>query len=311
MRFGWYVHRYSKPIQHWLLQRTPELDQTTQKRMQSLALFAIAGSYPLVTIRDKPLSKKEHQSLILLGAATALCDDLTDEYEYPLDALKNLFAKGIFYNSENILEQCCYRLYKEAMDMHPHSDAFLPKLFTALDAQETSKNQQKSTLDKSTIWLISRDKGGHTNVLFANFLHHDPTIKQESFSFQAGVCLQLLDDIFDLHDDLQNAISTLVTTTDSLIAVNERFTTEAKKSIKLLKQIPGKNHRSAEEAIGFIFSRGTIAIEQYQRFCTKTKQSFPPKQYARKDLIVDMEKGANLIRNVSRRFVFSRSERTR
>ncbi len=308
LHFALYVVRHIYPAKKMLKQRAARLDKHAHKRMFSLALFAVAGSYPYVVCRGKSLRKNERQSLILLGAATALCDDLTDEHQYPLEALKNLFANDVVHNPENATESVCRALYKEAMAIHPNPELFLNKLFTALEAQEQSKRQLGKTLDFEKLWQITQDKGGTTNVLFLHFLHHLPNKSEEAFAHQAGIALQLLDDLFDLYEDLEDGVHTPVTAIESLDQLEALYTAEAREAMVLLGQIsPSKR---SESAVGFIYARGTIALDQYRTFCRESHQSFPPKQYRRKDLIIDMEKGANLRTNVVRRFVFSRPKDT-
>lgn len=308
LRFALYVVRHMYPAKKMLKQRAAILDKKAHKRMFSLALFAVAGSYPYVIGRSKRLQKRERESLILLGAATALCDDLTDEHRYPLEALKNLFANDVVYDSENTTERVCRVLYKEAMGIHPNPELFLQKLFTALEAQEQSKNQLDKPLEFAQLWQITQDKGGTTNMLFLHFLHQQPNKSEEAFAHQAGIALQLLDDLFDLYEDLEAGIKTPVTSIDSLDQLEALYTEEACKAMTLLKQF--SHSKRAEAAVGFIYARGTIALDQYRTFCRESKQSFPPKQYRRKDLIVDMEKGGNLRTNVVRRFVFSQPKDT-
>lgn len=308
LHFAWYVVRHIYPAKKMLKQRAAQLDKNAHKRMFSLALFAVAGSYPYVVCRGKSLRKNERQSLILLGAATALCDDLTDEHQYPLDAFKNLFANDVVHDPENATENVCRALYKEAMAIHPNPELFLNKLFTALDAQEHSKRQLGKSLDFDQLWQITQDKGGTTNVLFSHFLHHQPNKSEEAFAHQAGIALQLLDDLFDLYEDLEDGVQTPVTAIESLDQLEALYTAEVRKAMDLLGTL--SRSKRAESAVGFIYARGTIALDQYRTFCKETNQSFPPKQYRRKDLIVDMEKGTNLRTNVVRRFVFSRPKDT-
>ncbi len=308
LRFGVYIVWQLRPARDLLRQFAVDLDKQAHKRMFSLAIYAVAGSYPYVVLRGKSISKEENTSLTCLGAATALCDDLTDQFNYPLSALKTLFAEGVFHDKSNSTEIACYALYKRAMQTHPNPELFLKHLFDALEAQEQSK-LQRQTIEYEKIWDITAEKGRLTNRLFLHFLHHRPDANEEAFAMQAGVTLQLLDDLFDLYEDLQDNIRTPVTTAKDLDELEALYIEQAKKTIHLLRAIGGKHIKRAEAAVGFIFARGTIAIDQYRHFCHSTNQAFPPSVYQRKDLIVDMEKGGNLIRNVSRRFVFSPPER--
>jgi hypothetical protein len=267
------------------------------KRMRQLATFAAVGAYPHVILRGFPLSAHERQSIALFGAATALADDLTDVQKLDLARMLALARNEV--NPENELEIQTHKLFQAGLDLHPRKDVFLEVLNRVLRAQDTSK-QQESEISLEESWNIAKEKGAAANLLFLYFMHHEPSKEEVHLAEITGEALQLLDDIFDLYEDLQAGINTPVICSGSIKKLREMYRDALEKLNQSLKTLPVSAHKQSQAAKHwrFIFKRGFIALDQFELFCKKTNQAFPPTSYTRPDLIVDMEKPGNIWRNV-------------
>lgn len=275
-------------------------DSQTLKRINQLSLFAAAGAYPHCLLRGYPASILEMRSLALFGAATALADDLTDEDRLSLSRLVFL-AKNKDARTNTPREQIAQKLFFQGIEEHPFPELLVSQLQIALKDQENSK-AQSGYLNFEESWKISAEKGASSNLLFLFFLHHNPTDQEKKLAEVVGVALQLLDDIFDLYEDLEDDISTPVTRAQSIDQITEVYINalEDVRSGIVSFSAPDRKKKIAARIWRFIFKRGYIGLDQYRRFCEQTRQSFPPAQYTRRDLIVDMEKLGNLYKNFAR-----------
>ncbi len=277
-----------------------EPDTYTLKRINQLSLFAAAGAFPHCLLRGYPASKLEMRSLALFGAATALADDLTDEDRLPLSRLVFL-ATNKDASANTPREEIAQKLFFRGIAEHPFPELLMTQLQIALKDQETSK-AQNGYLNFEESWRISAEKGASSNLLFLFFLHHQPTDQEKKLAEVVGIALQLLDDIFDLYEDLEDGISTPITRAQSIEQITAVYT-EALEDVRSRMasfSAPESKKKSAARIWRFIFKRGYIGLNQYRRFCEQTRQSFPPAQYTRHDLIVDMEKLGNLYKNFAR-----------
>ncbi|MCC5916065.1 MAG: hypothetical protein JJU02_01930, partial [Cryomorphaceae bacterium] len=71
--FGWFVYRHKRRAKRILknVLKDHPLPRHRKRRIQSLALYAIADAYLHRQYRGFPLTHEEEVSVVLLGAATA------------------------------------------------------------------------------------------------------------------------------------------------------------------------------------------------------------------------------------------------
>ena len=113
--------------------------------------------------------------------------------------------------------------------------------------------------------------------------------------------MQLSNDIFDVYDDCQDGIYTLITTAKKISDIRELY-------LALLKEGTVAAYRSNDPrrnikkflgiiSIG-IFSRSLVCFDQLEANEKRSGNVFTPRSYQRKELICDLDTGKNKWRSV-------------
>ncbi len=180
------------------------------------------------------------------------------------------------------------------------ADHILRSGLPVYEAQVKSLKQQSPDISLEEIDLITREKGGYSLLYYRCPIQPNPSERESEFLFTAGAFLQLLNDIFDVYKDHQESIQTRPIRSTSLDELRSYFLSEMNAVQRAYDRldIPSKRSRRFFNLIILAMARGLTCLDHYQKVEYTSGGVFKPETYERKQLICDMEKWSNNVKQL-------------
>ena len=237
------------------------------------------------------------QKAIYLGALTPILDGLTDDFGF---CHAEIFERkeGQRIPASNQIQLAHY-LYDQVMK--DQDEVFSRYFNEVIHAQDISLKQlQKSKLPFEELHDISRAKGGYSTLLYRAVLRRQLISGEKEAIYLLGGILQLTNDAFDVYKDYKAGQQTLFTNTEDVGKLRVLYVELIHEMFAkfLALEYTSENKRQALLKIAIILSRGIVCLDQLMACQKRTGDKFMLGQYARADLICDMEKLSNIIKSV-------------
>jgi hypothetical protein len=216
-----------------LLELSGNTHLKNDKRLIGYA-FKVAGvvGYFIECITNKPLSPNNRENLIIAGALTPTFDDYCDSLNSSSESIKTGIKVKDLANNTNFDETSrnLFSILQEKTEQRK----FEKHLESAIHWQIASA-QQKTTKDIAILEEITINKGGSAFTFFASCTDYNFDENQMNAVHNFGAFIQLIDDIFDIYQDEEEGINTLVTiNTTNLKSTINKLTYFIDKSIESL-----------------------------------------------------------------------------
>lgn len=257
--------------------------------------------YSLSGLAGRDISKNELRACVYFCACLPIYDDFFDENNLSASEIKMLMSAPEYFNSKNAVEKLFIFLLKEVYKNLPDQEMFAFYFEKLFYAQEESKRLLDDSLTTEEVKHIAFEKGGYTALLFRSILSHDLIEGEKEAVYQLGAVGQLMDDVFDLYDDVDEGLNTIAT----------RFGQDFKPMVKLyeseiitLKEQVLNLGYSKPNKEGFLreimlmVNGGTLCANQFLLAQKKNNNRFNIKEIGRTPLICDMEKKSNWVKMV-------------
>lgn len=269
------------------------------KRYYALGVPGILGK-SFSILNGFPITKTERLASTYQGALTGLFDDFFDHFDLPEVYLRKMIEIPENIETTKSNEALFLYLYKQCLK-HVENPTLLKQYFNrVLDAQVCSLNQTNAKTRLEEIKATTLFKGGISVVFYRVAYHQHMDEKEEKALYKLGGLLQLGNDIFDVHKNLQSGVRTLVTECKDIKELKQYF-------FQLLKEVYTEiylmnyDRFRIERFIQFLnlgIHRISVCLDQLEELQKKKGGVFEPKKYERKELICDMEKTGNLMKVV-------------
>jgi len=279
------------------------LDEAACKKLTSyygLAVPAILGE-AFCALRGKKMSAIERLASTCQGATTGLFDDFFDKQNFTGDGLKQFIEDPTQAKANNASQQLFLQLYTTGLQNMPDQKLTLSYVYRVYQAQVESKKQAVPGLSFEEIKAITLLKGGVSLLLYRTAFAHPMDKAEEDMLQQLGGLMQLCNDIFDVYDDCQDGIFTLITTAKKIGEIRELFLQLMKEGCAAAyrSNYPPANIKRFLDIISIgIFSRSLVCLDQLEANEKRSENIFTPRSYQRKDLICDMDTGRNKWRSL-------------
>ncbi|MBD0404293.1 hypothetical protein [Flammeovirga sp. EKP202] len=274
------------------------VDYNKITRYYGLIVPAILGEL-ICFLREEKMTFEERKYSTYQCSLTGLVDDFFDVQEYTLDEVRKMvsFEKPPNNSSEKLSEF----LHRESFKFYSNRNGFLKSLDDVLLVQEDSRQQfQQGLLSREQLLDLTIRKGGDSFLYFIRLYLKKITPQDDEFFYLLGGITQFSNDIFDLYEDLQENVDTLLTTSASIKEVKDLY-------YSLIRQLFEKSTQTSfhkiETFLEFysigVFNRCIICLDQYESLQRASSSGiFQPGLYSRDELICDMEKPSNLLRSL-------------
>ncbi len=242
--------------------------------------------------------EKERERFIHYFICSSLFDDFTDYGLITGDQLEAVSFRPETYHPATFEEMVflhSHRLLHDFVKDKGQYDEVSLKLF---DAQMQSKKQVESALTAEEIRRITFSKGGNAVLLCRYYLDLAAGDAEECCWYQIGTLIQLTNDLYDIHKDLQDRIKTLPDCMEDAVEFSRFFNglvSEMKTQILKLP-FPAASRQDFSLSMAGIYAFGLIAIGRLERIQQKLGRLPNLETLSRKELIVDMEKPGNLLK---------------
>ncbi len=280
------------------LQLPPDcLSKKQRKKIHFYTMQSCMVSSWTCALRGYRLSRTERLHATYLGIITPILDDLTDEQHMSTEQIFALLKQNdATANGTLLLARYLYG------KLHDRQRPFFNAVFErTLRAQEESIRQfdTSQTLGRKELQEITRNKGGLATLLYRVVLDN-PLLSGEEEAFMAlGYAMQQINDMFDVHKDVQNGQQTLYTNTSDLSFCNQQYQTTLNDYTQRFTVLPypKKNKKKALLEISTVTGRGNVCLQQL-RGLSAGENDFYPARYSRLQLVCDMEKPVNIKKTV-------------
>ena len=244
------------------------------------------------TLHNIKIGFSDQQRAFLAGVLTPYVDDLMDEERINATEVLN---KVCTPDSPDPLSNWITYHLKEEFAKNPDWE----KMFLEVMAAQQHSLEQRNGKDLSFNRLveITRNKGGKATLFYRMILPYPITKNEQEFIMELGFILQLTNDLFDVYKDVHAGIGTLVTKFGP-DRTREIYSTSLERMKGLFNklQFNEKRKKAVWRKMMMVVARGAVCLDMHEDLIRKT--AWEPGKYNRSQLICDMEKPANILKNL-------------
>lgn len=254
----------------------------------------------------KRLTDDERKRATLFGILTPVGDDLFDIDKLSTEDIRQITFKPESYHATTFSAGVAKEIQTYMLQHVPFKKEYLEASKNVLDIQVETIKQTKPTLSREETERITHVKGAVSVIIYHQCLDEPASQQMLEALFYIGSLYQLGNDIFDLYKDVRDNIYTLVNTCDDFLAFRKGFIERIKAQNRRIMALPYR-HKNKKEfciIINTINARSLVALDQM--VALQKKLGGKKIQWAnleRKDMIVDMEKKANLLKWIKYAFI--------
>ncbi|MBI35134.1 MAG: hypothetical protein CMP67_07205 [Flavobacteriales bacterium] len=272
-----------------------DLRLTQYVQVHSLLDFSLCG------LAGRKMSNNELKACVYFCACLPLYDDFFDKSDLSEKEIKDLMLAPESFTPENSVQELFIYLLRIVYKNLHDSDLFSKYFEQLYYGQEESKKLVNPNLSKAEVEKIAFQKGGYSALLFRSILKHPIIVDEEKALYQLGAVGQVLDDLFDLWDDLEEGINTIVTKFNrDFTPVYAQYLHEVEK-LKLSFQklnYTQKNKNKFIRELMLMVNGGTLCGQHYLKLQEKNGGVFDIQKIGREALICDMEKRSNWLKMI-------------
>ena len=299
IRFNTLLNRQREYATKLLGNQLTHLNQSTRKKALNYAIYIpifIGHSYTL--FRNKKFTSTELECITLLGALTALFDDLFDTENYDYSKINQLLLRPIATKNTTDYENTLITIYNKILGLTTNKTQLIELALKIHAAQIESTKQIKGNLATQELITITYNKGGYSMLLYRTAFNEPITALEKELYYKIGAIGQLENDIFDIYKDLNDGIQTLAIDTKSIKLLRSNYNNLKKEIFSLVNKHdnPLKQKLQFKLTLILIIERGNVALNYYEKSTQKPTFQFQPQKLSKKQLICDMEKPINIVK---------------
>lgn len=298
-----FIKRFLKPLVNKYCAKTGYVLKPAEKKkiLFYYPMYTVLGCAEMyLALKGRQLTNNERKRLTLVAAMATICDDLIDEDNWTRDEVFDVIFKNPTKESLTGKAKLLVALNKKLHSIWKVSDKYITQLKRALEWQIASAKQLNSAITLDEIVHISREKNGHTSLMFATLLEEEWTEKELAFIYQTAIAGQLTNDSFDMYFDTQNGIHTYFNTAKCIRDVRQFFLDECRLLHSLVRQCDTteRNKKNAIRRMSVLHAFTLTALDHLQ----ETEDTFASpvdwKNVPRKDMVTDMALTKNRFKTV-------------
>jgi hypothetical protein len=288
-------------LQRYLQHPTESISERVERKARYYSLYGtalIGECYAL--LRQKPLSITERKRLSWLGVLTPLLDEFFDNPGLTDTGVPALMEAPEKAGNPGPEAGLAVEAWKVLLDIAPAPDAMRERAWSVFRSQQESHLQKDPASSEAELYRATFEKGGQAALLFREMLDNAMVEGEREAVFQLGGLIQLLDDLFDLFEDRQNGIRTLVSEMQSAEALSQQVKREIRETFRRFGQLSysPQGIRAFFYALLLICSRGYVATRHFRKVAKNKDGPLRLENWSRAELVCDMEKGSNILLNI-------------
>jgi hypothetical protein len=249
---------------------------------------AIAG------LHQQGLSGNNRQNLTLLASLTGIFDDFFDKNELNEEEIKNLLIHYKTLTPKNNKQKLAIDFYAQCIENADFAQEIKQHALLVYEAQKNSVAQKNPHISLSNTLQISDIKGGVSMLLYRFCINLPLQNQEQEILYKAGEIFQLCNDIFDVHKDIQEGITTVVHKAKNSQQIQQILNEKIAQLKKLVQQsnFSPNGQQLFLALINVAIARTQVCLNQLQK-AQKHYPTFNLNQWERKHLVCDMETPKN------------------
>ena len=262
------------------------------------------------TLRGYPCTENEVMAGRYLGAMTPLFDSLFDDKSLTANNIRDAISLKItLQNTENVTVTLLRSFRDDLLGNVQNKALVEEKLESVIRVQMDSLAQKQPGISDDEVRRITFDKGGFSLMLCRSIMDHPMVENEEEMVFQLGALVQLTNDIFDVWEDGQKGIKTMVDGIPDFASLKSEY----HKLILSFLQKTGDLHykkpsrRKFSALVLMVICRGLVCLDHLDASRKENKGLFDPSLMTRKQLVCDMEKPGNFLKSLKYSLDFLKS----
>lgn len=272
-------------------------DERTFKKIifyYSLKVPAICDAF--LHLHKKKTQRDECERLLHYFICSSVFDNFFDRQELSDENIEKITFHSANYVATNFTEKISLNSHLLILNYVRDKQKYLSVLKKEFDVQVASRRQFNTNITNEEIEKITLEKGGNAVLLCSFYLNTQASLHEESCWYKLGNIIQYVNDLFDIHRDLQSGLQTIpnrMSDAHSFKNYYDGLVWNLKQEIQSIN-IPQKQKLHFTISLMGICALGYIAIDQLISLQGNKKKLPDLTSFARKDLIIDMEKKSNL-----------------
>lgn len=274
----------------------PELRQKIVNYYGLFITSFLCSSYK--RLYGKTLTNEERKRATLFGILTPVGDDLFDVDKLDLNSIAAITFNPETYTATTFSAQVAKEIQTYLLHKVPHTEAYLQASADVLYIQDETAKQTKRDISVPELQRITYTKGAVSVVIYHQCLDEPASEQMLDALFYIGSLYQLGNDLFDVYKDVRDHIYTLVNTCTNFYTFKQQFTDRIRVQNQKIRALPYDEKRKQEFCLvmNTINARSMVAIDQFIRLQDKKGNPIDWWKMERKEMIVDMEKPANMLK---------------
>ena len=266
------------------------------KKFQGIQQFIINDSF--ANFENRTTNKKERENNKLYFILASLYDDLMDENIVSQAVLNEMFLHPEKANPNSFCETVLIDTHLKLLSRVYNKEAYQKVLNNIHQAQIDSLEQLKNDISLQRILSITERKGGYSLLMCRQYIEMATNENIDNCWYQLGGMIQMSNDLYDIYKDTMAGIYTFANTQNEFEKIRDQYISQVHKYNQSIEKLEYDDSKKLKFQIklSLIPALGYVALENLKQLQGKAKNLKPFKDYARKDLIVDMEKVKNIIK---------------
>ena len=272
-----------------------DLRLTQYVQVHSLLDFSLCG------LAGRKMSNDELKACVYFCACLPLYDDFFDKSDLSEKEIRDLMSVPDHFKPNNAVQELFIYLLRIVYQNLPDASLFGRYFEQLYYGQEESKKLSNANLSRAEVEKIAFQKGGYSALLFRSILKHPLIANEEKALYQLGAVGQILDDLFDLWDDLEEGINTVVTKFNhDFTPIFNQYLSEVEKLKSSFQKLSytQKNKDKFIRELMLMVNGGTLCGQHYLKLQEKNGGVFDIQKIGREALVCDMEKKSNWLKMI-------------
>ena len=266
------------------------------KKFQGIQQFIINDSF--ANFENRTTNTKERENNKLYFILASLYDDLMDENIVSQAVLNEMFLHPEKANPNSFSETVLIDTHLKLLSLVYHKEAYQKVLNNIHQAQIDSLEQLKNDISLERILSITERKGGYSLLMCKHYIQIPASESLDNCWYQLGGMIQMTNDLYDIYKDTMAGIYTFANTQNEFEKIKDQYVSQVHKYNQSIEKLEYDDSKKLKFQIklSLIPALGYVALENLKQLQGKADNLKPFKEYARKDLIVDMENVSNILK---------------
>jgi hypothetical protein len=262
------------------------------------------------TLRGYPCSEREIMAGRCLGAMTPLFDSLFDDKTLTANNIRDAISSRIpLQDTESVIVTLLRSFRDDLLGNIQNKPLVEEKLEGVIKIQMDSLQQQQPHVSDEEIRRITFEKGGGSLMLCRSIMDHPLAENEEEMVLHLGALVQLVNDIFDVREDGQKGIKTMVDGIPDFTSLKTEFQGLIIAFLQKTEYMHYKksDKRKFEALVMPVLSRGMVCLDHLERSRLDNNGIFDPLSMSRRQLVCDMEQPSNFLKSLKYSLGFLKS----